>query len=37
VATKPKAQGYWAVLALWQQQLGAPVIERIDTGITVVE
>ena len=37
VATKPKAQGYWAVLALWQQQLGAPLIERIDTGITVVE
>ena len=37
VATKPKAQGYWAVLALWQQRLGAPVIERIDTGITLVE
>jgi ribose transport system substrate-binding protein len=37
VATKPKAQGYWAVLALWQQRLGAPLIERIDTGITLVE
>ncbi len=37
VATKPRAQGYWSVLALWQQTLAAPPIERIDTGITVVE
>ncbi len=37
VATKPRAQGYWSILSLWQQQLGAPTIERIDTGITVVE
>ena len=34
-ATKPRAQGYWAVVNLWQQQLGAPPIERIDTGIAV--
>ncbi|MEB3306895.1 MAG: substrate-binding domain-containing protein [Cyanobacteriota bacterium] len=34
-ATKPRAQGYWAVLSLWQQGLGAPSIERIDTGIGV--
>ena len=34
-ATKPFTQGYWAVLNLWQQGLGAPPIERIDTGIGV--
>ena len=34
-ATKPRSQGYWAVLNLWQQGLGAPPIERIDTGIGV--
>ena len=34
-ATQPRAQGYWAVVNLWQQQLGAPPIERIDTGIAV--
>ena len=34
-ATKPRAQGYWAVVNLWQQQLGAPPIARIDTGIAV--
>lgn len=34
-ATKPRSQGYWAVLSLWQQGLGAPPIERIDTGIGV--
>ena len=32
-ATKPFTQGYWAVLNLWQQGLGALPIERIDTGI----
>lgn len=37
VATKPRAQGYWSILSLWQQTLAAPPIERIDTGITVVE
>ena len=34
-ATRPTAQGYWSVLSLWQQRLGAPVIERVDTGISV--
>ncbi|MFM7652994.1 MAG: substrate-binding domain-containing protein [Vulcanococcus sp.] len=34
-ATRPRAQGYWAVLSLWQQGLGAPAVERIDTGIAV--
>jgi len=34
-ATKPHAQGYWAVVNLWQQQLGAPPIDHIDTGIAV--
>jgi ribose transport system substrate-binding protein len=34
-ATKPFSQGYWAVLSLWQQGLGAPPIERIDTAIAV--
>ncbi|MCT0225483.1 substrate-binding domain-containing protein [Synechococcus sp. CS-1328] len=34
-ATKPRSQGYWSVLSLWQQGLGAPPIERIDTGIAV--
>jgi ribose transport system substrate-binding protein len=37
MATRPRTQGYWAVLSLWQQSLQAPVIERIDTGITVVK
>jgi len=34
-ATRPTAQGYWSVLSLWQQRLGAPAIEHIDTGIGV--
>jgi ribose transport system substrate-binding protein len=34
-ATKPRAQGYWSILNLWQQGLSAPTIERIDTGIVV--
>ena len=34
-ASQPHAQGYWAVLNLWQQHLGAPTIERIDAGISV--
>lgn len=36
-ATRPIAQGYWSVLSLWQQRLGAPVIEHFDTGIGVVK
>jgi hypothetical protein len=35
-AGKPRAQGYWSVLSLWQERLAAPAIERIDTGITVL-
>lgn len=34
-ATRPAAQGYWSVLSLWQQGLGAPTLEHIDTGISV--
>ena len=34
-ATRPAAQGYWSVLSLWQQRLGAPTLEHIDTGISV--
>lgn len=34
-ATRPAAQGYWSVLSLWQQSLGAPTLEHIDTGISV--
>ena len=35
-STRPRAQGYWSVLNLWQQRLAAPPIERIDTGIGVL-
>jgi ribose transport system substrate-binding protein len=35
-ASKPRSQGYWSVLTLWQQGLGAPPIQRIDTGIAVL-
>ncbi len=34
-ATRPRAQGYWAVVALWQLGLGAPTMERFNTGILV--
>ena len=34
-ATRPGAQGYWSVVALWQQGLGAPSLERFNTGILV--
>jgi len=34
-ASKPRSQGYWAVVSLWQENLGAPPIDRIDTGIAV--
>ena len=33
----PTAQRYWLVLSLWQQRLGAPEIQRIDTRIGVVK
>jgi ribose transport system substrate-binding protein len=35
-ASKPISQGYWSVLTLWQQGVGAPPIQRIDTGIAVL-
>jgi len=35
-ATRPRAQGYWAVVALWQLGLGAPTMERFNTGILEV-
>ena len=35
-ASRPISQGYWSVLTLWQQSLGAPPIQRIDTGISVL-
>ncbi len=35
-ATRPVAQGYWSVVALWQLGLGAPTMERFNTGIRVV-
>jgi ribose transport system substrate-binding protein len=35
-ASKPRSQGYWSVLTLWQQGVGAPPIQRIDTGIAVL-
>ncbi|MFM7466231.1 MAG: hypothetical protein ACKO28_12315 [Cyanobium sp.] len=37
MATRSKTQGYWAVLTLWQHTLKAPMIERVDTGIAVVQ
>ncbi|WP_438983293.1 hypothetical protein [Vulcanococcus sp.] len=35
-ASRPISQGYGSVLTLWQQSLGAPPIQRIDTGISVL-
>ena len=35
-ATKPRTQGYWAILSLWQASLGAPMPKDIDTGIGIV-
>ncbi len=32
----PRSQGYWSVLTLWQQSLGAPPIQRIDTGLSIL-
>jgi ribose transport system substrate-binding protein len=36
VSTKPKMQGYWAVLALWQKAHGANLPDRIDTGVVTI-
>jgi ribose transport system substrate-binding protein len=35
-ASRPRSQGYWSVLTLWQQSLGAPPIQRIDTGLSIL-
>lgn len=35
-ATKPRTQGYWVVVALWQAKLGAALPQDIDTGIGIV-
>ncbi len=35
-STKPKMQGYWTVLALWQATKGIKMPKRIDTGIEVI-
>ena len=35
-STKPRMQGYWTVLALWQSTMGVNVPKRIDTGIAVI-
>jgi ribose transport system substrate-binding protein len=31
-ASRPQMQGYWSVIALWQQSLGVPTPQKIDTG-----
>ena len=35
-STKPKMQGYWSVLAMWQKALGVNMPLRIDTGVVIV-
>lgn len=35
-STKPRMQGYWTVLALWQSTMGVNMPKRIDTGIAVI-
>lgn len=35
-ATKPRTQGYWAIITLWQAKLGAPMLKDLDTGIGIV-
>ena len=35
-ATKPRTQGYWAIVTLWQAKLGAPLLKDMDTGIGIV-
>ena len=35
-STKPEIQGYWAVMAMWQQATGAVTPKYIDTGIAVL-
>lgn len=35
-STKPKMQGYWSVLTLWQATLGIHLPKQIDTGIAII-
>jgi ribose transport system substrate-binding protein len=36
-STKPRTQGYWAVISMWQTKLGTNLLPgRIDTGIAVI-
>jgi ribose transport system substrate-binding protein len=35
-STKPRTQGYWAVIAMWQGKLGGLMPKRVDTGIGVI-
>lgn len=35
-STKPRTQGYWAILSMWQAKLGGLMPKRIDTGIAVI-
>ena len=35
-STKPQMQGYWAVMAMWQQSMGIQTPKYIDTGIAVL-
>lgn len=36
VSTKPKMQGYWVVISLWQKAHGANLPDRIDTGVVTI-
>jgi ribose transport system substrate-binding protein len=35
-STKPRTQGYWAVISMWQAKMGALMPKSIDTGIGVI-
>ncbi|UCF93373.1 MAG: substrate-binding domain-containing protein [Desulfobacterales bacterium] len=35
-STKPRTQGYWAIVAMYHAKLGALMPKRIDTGIGVI-
>lgn len=35
-STKPKMQGYWAVMTMWQKALGVDTPKHIDTGIAFI-
>jgi len=35
-STKPRMQGYWSVISLWQATLGVNMPKHIDTGIGII-